>query len=153
MSTLNDILKQIKTDIESYIDPSNTSSGGYRYKTAIKDVKRGVYGSDECNQLPTVVYRLDYEERYNEMGGIGGNGIRKMFVYVYAFIQTKTYKNDETACDSAHDLLEDLKKFFYHDFTYKDSTEISTASTSELGLKYPLNLVELNVEILYNYII
>lgn len=150
MATRSEILKQLKDDMLIYITPSVTSQGGRKYLTDLRDVKRGVYGYDECNQLPTVCYTLLRDELIDEFGGQSN---RRLNIYMYGYMNTKTYKTDDDAYDGIHDLVNDIEEFLYNDFTYKTDTEIGEIVVNEAGLNFPVSWFEITITILYSYTI
>jgi hypothetical protein len=148
VATRISILKQLKEDMVSYIDPSNTSTGSRKYINAIRDIKRGLYGYDELPQLPAICYTLVRDEVINEFGT---SGTRKLYVYLYGYMNTKTYKTDDAAYDGIHSIVEDVEEFLYNDFTYKDSVEVQDIVIHEAGLNFPVSWFEINMTIMYSY--
>lgn len=150
MSNRNDILKQLKEDILIHIDPSNTSAGGRRYLTHPVEVRRGVYGSGDFNYKPVICFTLIRDEEVNEFGG---DGLRKLHIYMYGYVDTKTYKSDDDAYNDVHNLVDDIEEFLYNDFTYSNDTQIGEIVIHEAGVKYNLAWYEMTLTITYSYII
>lgn len=141
----NEILTTLLNDLQSI---TTSSSIDYTYNTDIRTTKRGVYGSDEISAFPAVCFTMERDERINNFSG---DGIRMLHVYLYMYMQTKTYKTDEAAYDGIHNLVQDLEHFLYHDFSYKDDVEIGEIRVNEAGLNFPTSWAEINFTITYEY--
>lgn len=147
MTIRNTILKQLLTDLNSLAD--NTTTSGTVYTTDIKTIRRGVYGADSINAYPAVCYTaIDPDTVVSDFGG---SMLRKLPVYMYGYVATKTYKTDSDAYDGLHNLVGDLEYFLYNDFAYSDDTQINDVTIHEAGLAYPIGWFELNFTVTYGY--
>lgn len=137
MSTRNDILEQLKNDIEDYIKVSRD------YNTDVAEVKRGIQQFEEMVNKPAVAfwnYKDELLEQYH-----GTEQLRCLRIYLYCYCDTDGYRDFE----DIHNLVDDVWSFLYDDFTHKDSTIINDVTIFEGGISDPVAMAELEIEIKY----
>jgi len=115
MSTRNDILEAIKTEIENTIKPGNESTEGYAYKTKPVEVCRGVLDSKSFDYYPVLCYVLIRDEVLQQE--FLNDKVRNLVVWIYGYEDTDAYSSRTADYNPIHDLVEDVEKFFLHDFT------------------------------------
>ena len=145
MSTRNDILEAIKTEMEDTVRPGNESSEGYEYKTDPVEVRRGIHDSKDFSMYPVVCYALIRDEVF--VDEFDNDKVRNLIVWVYGYIDTSTYSSQTADYDPIHDLIEDVEKFMLHDFTY--SVHLNDVEIMEGGVAQPLSMFVYEMNILY----
>jgi hypothetical protein len=116
VSDRQEILEQIKTDIETKINPSNG------YNTQPAQVIHGIVNFDDILMKPVIAFFAASDEvQDEELGTSERLRILNIIVYGYADVGLGNYSN-------LFDLLEDLEKFLdSSDFTYYNNSLFGTA--------------------------
>ena len=129
MSTRNDIIKQMVTDLRVKIDPVRSD---IVYSTGIGSVMRGNIHFEDMKDMPCVVVANDEDEHQEDTLTMGDNAysqVRYLNFYLYGRLERD--QQDEDA-DDLHNFLNDLEKFFRLDFTYKNDTTIGDIGYKEV---------------------
>ena len=122
MSIRNDILEQLKTDLQDKLHSSNDP-----YESDIAVVKRGIYFMDDLAEFPAVCFSLgEPADELNE-DIEGTEQSRYLHIYLYGYVATDGLGNH----DDLHQLLYDIEYFLYNDFTYKDGVYLGDIGISE----------------------
>ena len=141
MSTRDDILEQLKTDLQDYVKSSRSP-----YKSDIAVVKRGVYFYSDIVERPAICFAASEDKRHEEMfSETGTDQVRILSVYLYGYIDSDGLGNH----DDLHQLTHDIEYFFKYHFTYKNNTYIVDIGMSERGIEDSTSMFDMDLEIYY----
>lgn len=142
MSTRDDILEQLKEDLEDKLHSSDPN--GY-YTSDISEVRRGVHHYDEAVNRPFIGFALEEDEMDEEVFASTGNDqVRYLRVNLYGYVDVSLEDYDDL-----HALVRDVEYFFKYDFTYARNTVIGNVRTIEGGVRYPVSYFDMEVTIQY----
>lgn len=130
MSQVNTILDTLKSDLEKYIQASRG------YDTDLGECKRGIYQFDEMLNKPSISFWCYKNELEEET--MGGGQLRILKIYLYLYSDTVS---------EIHDLVADVEKFLYNDFTYKNDVWVGDNTIYEGGISEPMSIAEMEIEI------
>lgn len=138
MSTRNDILNQLKTDLKTKITVANG------YKIDVVDVRRGIYLPEDIPDRPAIAFWC-YADNVQEHL-MDRKQLRNLLVYVYGY----TRMDGADGVDSIHELAEAVDIFlFSYDWSYGSSTLVGNMTIYEGGVQDPESIFELELEIKY----
>jgi len=139
MTTRNDILDQLKTDLEDKLHPTYNDV----YLTDVAEVKRGVYFLSECPNRPTVCFHAT--EDVTDDFTSGNDRSCYLSVYLYGYIDTDGLGD----VDPVQDLVRDVEYFLLNDFTYADNVFIDAIGISDRGAEENTSLFDMDLRIHY----
>ena len=149
MSERDDILNQLKEDLEDKLHSSNPDGN---YTSDIAEVKRGIHYHGDVVNRPFIGFALDGDELSEEVftstdtisSGPGNDQWRTLVVRLYGYVNVSL-----TDYEELHTLIRDVEYFLKYDFTYNNYTTIGSVRVIEGGVNYPVSYFDVDLQIQY----
>lgn len=129
MSTRNDILNTLKTELETI--------------TSVVEVIRGIQIFENIVSKPAICFWCWQDELADHTHGTAQ--FRYLNIYLYGYCDTDGLGN----VDDIHELCDDVETFLYNSFTYKSKTYIGDIVIYEGGVTDPASIFEMELKIQY----
>jgi hypothetical protein len=132
------IMNQLQVDISQKLNPANG------YKTALMDIRVGVFDATEFTTLPSAgLWMLDdlIEDDLMDTGIL-----RRLNLIIYAYIESDGY----SGYDATYDLIDDFEKFLYSsDCSYYQNVNLGNVNITYGGTNNQIGMFVVNFSILY----
>jgi len=144
MSTRNDILDQMKSDIEAYVDNSRLDGDGNQiYLSDVEECKRGIHLFEDFPTKPAISFWCWQDIVGQHLQGTPQE--RVMHIRLFGYANTDGLRD----VGAIHNLADDLEYFFYNEWTYRDQTLIDEIIIYEGGTLDPASVFEMKLRVQY----